>query len=65
VLAIWHNSSRPPDGKALRGTVRQEIGLLPPSRGNIAKAEVTIPAGFRRVHTSAFGGPVWPYFTNG
>ena len=46
-------------------TVRQEITALPATPGNIAKANVTVPAGFRKVPSSTFGGPVWPYFTSG
>jgi len=26
---------------------------------------VTSPAGFRKVPSYTFGGPVWPYFTSG
>jgi len=47
------------------GTVRQEITALPATPGNIAKANVTVPAGFRKVPSSTFGDPVWPYFTSG
>jgi hypothetical protein len=65
VLAIWHNSAHWKNGKVRRGTVRQEIGLLPPTPGNIAKAEVTIPAGFRQVPDGTFGGPVSAWFTSG
>jgi hypothetical protein len=65
VLAMWHNSSHWKNGRVMRGTVRQEISLLPPTPGNKAKAEITVPAGFRKVHSDAFGGPVWPYFTSG
>jgi hypothetical protein len=65
VLAIWHNSSHWKNGKIMRGTERQEIGLLPSTPGNTVKAGVTIPAGFRKVRSHTFGGPVWPYFTSG
>jgi hypothetical protein len=65
VLVVWHNSSHWRSGKAMHGTVRDTIGLLPPTPANKAKAEVTIPAGFRRVHGAPFGGPVSPYFTSG
>jgi len=63
VLVVWHNSSHWKGGKVLRGTVRQQVRLLPPTPGNTAKAEVAVPAGFRKVRSDAFGGPVWPYFT--
>jgi hypothetical protein len=65
VLAIWGNSAHRKNGNVMRGTVRQEISLLPPTSGNIARAEVTIPAGFRKVRSNTFGGPVWPYFASG
>jgi len=65
VLMIWRNLSHYRDGSPLTGTVRQEIRALPASTGNIARASVTIPAGFRKVPGGAFGGPVWPYFTSG
>jgi hypothetical protein len=65
VLAVWRNTSHWRDGKLMRGTVRQAISLLSPTPANKAKAEVTIPASFRRVHGAPFGGPVFPYFTSG
>ena len=62
VRVIWENSSQTPDGKPLHGTVRQDIRILPPTPRNIAKASVTVPAGFRTVPDSSFGGPVFPIF---
>jgi hypothetical protein len=26
---------------------------------------VSVPSGFRKVPSSTFGGPEWPYFTSG
>jgi hypothetical protein len=65
VLVIWQNRTHYRDGSPLDGTVRQQITALPNTPGNIAKANVTVPAGFREVPSSTFGGPVWPYFTAG
>jgi hypothetical protein len=62
VRVIWKNSSETADGKPLHGTVRQDIRLLPPTPRNLARASVTIPAGFRSVPDSSFGGPVFPFF---
>jgi hypothetical protein len=64
-LVIWNNRTHYRDGRPLDGTVRQEITALPATLGNIAKANVTVPAGFRKVPSSTFGGPVWPWFTSG
>jgi hypothetical protein len=65
MLVIWQNRTHYRDGRPLDGTERQQITALPASAGNIAKANVTVPAGFRKVPSSTFGGPVWPYFTSG
>jgi hypothetical protein len=65
MLVIWQNRTHYRDGRPLDGTVRQDITALPASPGNIAEANVTIPAGFRKVPSYTFGGPVWPYFTSG
>ena len=65
MLVIWNNRAHYRDGRALAGTVRQDITALPASPANIAKANVTVPAGFRKVPSHTFGGPVWPYFTSG
>jgi hypothetical protein len=65
VLVTWDNRTHWRDGKPLDGTVRQDIRLLPPTPDNTALADVTVPAGFRQVPGSTFGGPVWPYFTSG
>ena len=65
MLVIWNNRTHYRDGRPLDGTTRQEITALPATPGNIAKANVTVPAGFRKVPSSTFGGPVWPYFTSG
>lgn len=64
-LVIWKNQTHYRDGRLLDGTARQDITALAASPGNIAKANVTVPAGFRQVPSSTFGGPVWPYFTSG
>jgi len=47
------------------GTVRQEITALPRTVRNIAKANVTVPAGFRQVPDGTFGGPVSGWFNSG
>jgi hypothetical protein len=65
LLVIWNNRTHYRDGRPLDGTIRQEITALPATSGNIAKANVTVPAGFRKVASSTFGGPVWPWFTSG
>jgi hypothetical protein len=65
MLVIWNNRTHYRDGRPLDGTTRQEITALPATPGNIAKANVTVPADFRKVPSSTFGGPVWPYFTSG
>ena len=65
VLVIWKNRTHYRDGRPLDGTVRQNITALPATPGNIAKANVTVPPGFRKVPSDTFGGPVWPYFTSG
>ncbi len=66
VLVIWNNRTHYRDGRPLDGTTRQEITALPATSGNIAKASVTVPAGFHKMPSSALGGPGgWPYFTSG
>jgi hypothetical protein len=65
MLVIWNNRTHYRDGRPLDGTTRQEITALPATPGNIAMANVTVPAGFRQVRSDTFGGPVWPYFTSG
>jgi len=62
VRMIWSNRTHAADGKPLRGTVREEIRLLPPTPANVARASVTIPGGFRRVSGDRppFGGPIFP-----
>jgi hypothetical protein len=65
VLVIWNNRTHYRDGRPLDGTTRVDITMLPPTKRNIAKANVPFPTGFRRVPDSTFGGPVWPYFTTG
>ncbi len=59
VRAFWSNRSHPADGKPLHGTVRQDVRWLPPTPRNVARASVTIPAGFRKVPDGSFGGPVF------
>jgi hypothetical protein len=65
MLVIWNNRTHYRDGRPLDGTIRQEITALPATPGNVAQANVTIPSGFRKVPSSTFGGPVWPWFTSG
>lgn len=65
MLVIWKNQAHYRDGRPMDGTVRQDFTALAASPGNIAKANVTVPAGFRQVPSSTFGGPVWPLFTAG
>jgi len=64
MLVIWQNRTHYRDGRPLDGTVRQQITALRATPGNVAKANVTVPAGFRKVPSSTFGGPLWPYFTS-
>jgi hypothetical protein len=65
VLVIWNNRAHYRDGRPLDGTVRQEITALPRTARNIAKAHVTVPAGFRQVPDGTFGGPVSGWFNSG
>jgi hypothetical protein len=62
VQVIWSNRSSSADDKPLAGLVREDIRLLPPTPGNVAKASVTVPAGFRKVPSGTFGGPVFQFF---
>ena len=62
VRVIWSNWTHWRDGKPLHGTVSEEIRALPPTPGNIAKAAITIPAGFRQVPGNPFGGPMTQFF---
>jgi hypothetical protein len=57
-LVIWSNWTRGRDGRPLHGTIREQIRALPPTPANVAKASITIPAGFRQVHDWPFGGPL-------
>ena len=61
VRVIWSNWSEAAAGKPLRGVVREDIRLLPPTARNVARATVTIPAGFRPVPDTSFGGPVFQF----
>ena len=65
VLVIWNNRAHYRDGRPLDGTVRQEITALPRTARNIAKANVTVPAGFRQVPDGTFGGPLSAWFNSG
>lgn len=61
--ATWINRSHTKAGfTPLSGTVRQDISLLPPTPRNVALATITVPAGFRKVPTWTFGGPLYQYF---
>jgi hypothetical protein len=64
VLVIWNNRAHYRDGRPLDGTVRQEITALPRTARNIAKANVTVPAGFRQVPDGTFGGPLSAWFNS-
>jgi hypothetical protein len=55
---VWSNWSYAVAGGILRGTVSQDFQVLPPTPGNVAKATVTIPAGFDKVSGDPFGGPM-------
>lgn len=55
---VWSNWSHAVAGGLLRGTVRQDFQVLPPTPGNVANATVTIPAGFDKVSGDPFGGPM-------
>jgi hypothetical protein len=57
---VWSNWSHAVAGGLLRGTVRQDFQVLPPTPGNVANATVTIPAGFHKVSGAPFGGPMTP-----
>lgn len=59
VRVTWSNLTRAADGKALLGTIREDVRLLPPTARNIARASIPIPAGFRNVPGDPFGGPVF------
>lgn len=61
VRVVWNNWSHAARGGLLRGSARQDIQVMPPTPANIAKATVTIPAGFRKVPGFPFGGPVFPF----
>ena len=62
VRVIWSNWTHWRDGKPLHGTVTEEIRALPSTRSNVAKATITIPAGFRQVPDTRFGGPMTQFF---
>jgi hypothetical protein len=62
VQVIFRNWSQAVVGRPMRGTVREDISLLPPTPGNVAKASVPIPAGFRTVPDASFGGPMFSFF---
>jgi hypothetical protein len=48
--------------KTLSGAVRQDMRYLAPTPRNIGKANVAVPAGFRRLPDGSFGGPVFQVF---
>jgi len=61
--ATWINRSHTSAGFVpLYGVVRQDIILLSPTPSNVALATITIPAGFRKVPSSTFGGPLYQWF---
>ncbi len=61
VRVIWSNWSEAVVGKPLHGVVHEDIRMLPPTPRNIARAGVTVPAGFRRMPDVSFGGPVFQF----
>jgi hypothetical protein len=58
---VWSNWSHAVPGGLLRGTVRQDFQVLPATPRNVAKATVTIPPGFHKVHGAPFGGPMFQF----
>jgi hypothetical protein len=62
VRVTWHNVTHWRDGKPLAGIVRADIRVLPPTPANVAKASVSVPAGFRRVPDASFGGPIFQFY---
>jgi hypothetical protein len=62
VRVDWSNYGQSADSKPIHGTVREDIRLLPPTPVNVAKVNVSIPAGFTKVKDSSFGGPVFALF---
>ena len=64
MLVTWNNRTHYRDGRPLDGTVRDDITALPATPGNIAKANVTFPASFRKESIDALGNIIlFPYFT--
>jgi hypothetical protein len=61
VRVVWSNWSEVAVGKPLHGVVREDIRMLPPTARNVARASVTVPAGFRRVPDVRFAGPVFQF----
>jgi hypothetical protein len=59
---MWSNTGQSPDSARARGTIREDVSLLQPTPANTAKATLSVPIGFRRVHSSAFSGPVFQYY---
>jgi hypothetical protein len=62
MLVIWNNWTHERNGKPLHGTVREQIRALTPTPANVAKANIAIPAGFREVRGSPFGGPMTQFY---
>ncbi|MDX6394306.1 MAG: hypothetical protein QOJ73_5369 [Streptosporangiaceae bacterium] len=62
VRVLWSNVTHLRDGRPLRGLVSEDIHWLPPTPANVARASVTIPAGFRRVPDGSFGGPLFQFY---
>jgi hypothetical protein len=58
---VWSNWSYAAAGGLLRGTVRQDFQVLPPTPGDVARATVAIPAGFDKVPGTPFGGPMFQF----
>jgi len=58
---IWKNSGQSADSTPARGTISEDVRLLPPTPANVAKATVSVPARFRKVHDGSLSGPVFQF----
>jgi hypothetical protein len=61
VRVISSNWSEAAVGKPSHGVVREDVRMLPPTARNVARANVTVPGGFRRVPDVRFAGPVFQF----
>ena len=62
VRMIWSNTGQSPSSMPARGTISEDVRLLPPTPANVAKATVSIPPRFREAHDGSFSGPVFQFF---